>query len=188
LLVVFGLGNPGDRYDHTRHNVGTEVITGLIRKLGLPIKAGRGEFVYARDPALDLGLVVPTTYVNLSGLSASEALGFFGVDRRSLLAVCDDFSLPLGAVRIRKKGSDGGHNGLASIIYQVASQDFPRLRIGIGPVPPDTDPADFVLSRFRDDERAVVERLKQEAADALLAVAASGLEHAMNIYNRRVDT
>jgi len=188
LVVAFGLGNPGDRYDHTRHNVGKEVIASLVRTLGLPLKPGRGEFVYARGPARDLGLVVPTTYVNLSGVSAAEALEFFGAELGRFLVVCDDFSLPLGAIRIRKKGSDGGHNGLASIIYHLASQDFPRLRLGVGPLPADTDPAEFVLSRFAADEMAAVERLKQDAVEALLAVAASGLEHAMNTYNRKTDT
>ena len=188
MLVAFGLGNPGDRYDHTRHNVGKEIITRLVRTLGISLKLGRGEFAYARDPARDLGLVVPTTYVNLSGVSAVETLEFFGADRERFLAVCDDFSLPLGAIRIRKKGSDGGHNGLASIIYHIGSQEFPRLRLGVGPLPPDTDPAEFVLSRFASDEEAAVERLKQDATEALLTVAASGLERAMNTYNRKVDT
>jgi PTH1 family peptidyl-tRNA hydrolase len=187
LVVAFGLGNPGDRYDDTRHNIGKEVVTNLIRRLGLSLRPGRGEFAYARDPSRELGLVVPTTYMNLSGLSAAEALDFFGVDRDRFLAVCDDFSLPLGAIRIRKKGSDGGHNGLSSIIYHLASQEFPRLRLGIGPVPPDADPAEFVLSRFAGDERAAVTRLKRDAAEALIAVATSGLERAMNTYNRKAD-
>ena len=188
MVVAFGLGNPGDRYNHTRHNIGKEVIADLVRRLGLSLKPGKGEFAYARDPATDLALVLPTTYVNLSGVSAAEALGFFRADRESLLVVCDDFNLPLGAIRIRKKGSDGGHNGLGSIIYQLASTEFPRLRLGVGPVPPDTDPADFVLSRFTGDEEALVADLKTEAAEALMAIAASGLEHAMNTYNRRADT
>ena len=188
MVVAFGLGNPGDRYDHTRHNVGKEVIADLIRRLGLSLKPGKGEFAYARDPARDLVLVLPTTYVNLSGVSAAGALDFFRADRESLLVVCDDFNLPLGAIRIRKRGSDGGHNGLGSIIYQLASMEFPRLRLGVGPVPPDTDPADFVLSRFTGGEEAHVEQLKNEAADALIAIATSGLEHAMNTYNRKVDT
>jgi PTH1 family peptidyl-tRNA hydrolase len=187
LLVAFGLGNPGDRYDRTRHNVGKEVITRLIRSLGLSIKPGRGEFAYARDPARDLGLVIPATYVNLSGICAVEALRFFCADQGELLAVCDDFNLPLGAVRIRKKGSDGGHNGLASIIYHLVSPEFPRLRIGIGPLPPDTGRADFVLSRFTAGEEAVIEQAKQDAAEAVLAVATAGLDHAMNAFNRKVD-
>lgn len=187
MVVAFGLGNPGDRYDHTRHNIGKEVVTGLIRRMGLSLRPGQGEFVYARDPARDLALVVPTTYVNLNGVSAAEALDFFKADRECLVAVCDDFNLPLGAVRIRKKGSDGGHNGLGSIIYQLESSEFPRLRLGVGPVPPDADPADFVLSRFTDDEEAPVRRLKDEASDALIEIATSGLARAMNTYNRRVD-
>jgi PTH1 family peptidyl-tRNA hydrolase len=187
LVVAFGLGNPGEGYDLTRHNIGKEVVTDLVRRLGLSLKPGKGDFVYARDPSRDLVLVVPTNYVNLSGVSAAEALDSLREDRQGFLAVCDDFNLPLGTIRIRKKGSDGGHNGLASIIYHLASLEFPRLRLGIGPVPPGTVPADFVLSRFTAGESAVVRRLKHDAAEALLAIAASGLEIAMNTYNRRKD-
>ena len=187
MVVAFGLGNPGEGYDLTRHNIGKEVVTDLVERLGLSLKPGKGEFVYARDPARGLALVVPTTYVNLSGVSAAEALDFFRADRDRLLAVCDDFNLPLGAIRIRKKGSDGGHNGLASIIYQLASLEFPRLRLGIGPVPSGAVPADFVLSRFDAGESAAVRRLKHDAAEAVLAIAESGLEIAMNTYNRKMD-
>jgi PTH1 family peptidyl-tRNA hydrolase len=186
LVVAFGLGNPGKRYDLTRHNIGKQVITRLIRSLGLSLRPGTGEFFYARDPVRDLCLVVPTTYVNMSGVSAAETLDFFGVTPARMMVVFDDFNLPLGTIRIRKKGSDGGHNGLASIIYHLASQEFPRLRLGVGPLPPDADPADFVLSKFTPEEEATVERLKKEAVEALTSVADSGIEHAMNTYNRRV--
>lgn len=185
MVVAFGLGNPGERYDLTRHNIGKEVIARLIRSLGLSPKPGRGEFIYAHDAVSDLCLVVPTTYVNISGVVAAEVLDFFGASPDRLMVVFDDFSLPLGAIRIRKKGSDGGHNGLASIIYHLASEEFPRLRLGVGPLPPDADPADFVLSRFTSEEVSTVERLKKDAAEALIAVAASGIDHAMNTYNRK---
>jgi PTH1 family peptidyl-tRNA hydrolase len=187
LVVAFGLGNPGERYDLTRHNIGKEVIAGLIRSLGLSARPGKGEFIYARDPARDLCLVMPTTYMNLSGISAADALEFFGASPDELLVVFDDFSLPLGSIRIRKKGSDGGHNGLASIIYNLSSQDFPRLRLGIGPLPADTDAADYVLSGFAPEERPEAERLKTEAAEAVLTIAATGLDHAMNRFNKRTD-
>jgi PTH1 family peptidyl-tRNA hydrolase len=187
LVVAFGLGNPGERYDLTRHNVGREVVAGLIRSLGLSARPGKGDFVYALDSARDLCLVISTTYMNLSGVSAAGALEFLGEGPDSLLVVFDDFSLPLGSIRIRKKGSDGGHNGLASIIYHLSSQDFPRLRLGIGPPPEDTDPADYVLSTFTAAERPAAEHLKAEAAEAVLAIAATGLDSAMNLFNKRVD-
>lgn len=186
MVVVFGLGNPGARYDLTRHNIGKEVVEDLIRQEGLSPGPGRGRFLYACRPARDLCLVLPTTYVNLSGVSAVEALDFLGADPADLLVVFDDFSLPLGSIRIRKKGSDGGHNGLASIIYQTASEAFPRLRLGIGPLPQGVDPADFVLSGFEADEREKVRTLKEAAVEAVLAVASAGLDEAMNKYNKRV--
>jgi PTH1 family peptidyl-tRNA hydrolase len=186
-VVAFGLGNPGERYDLTRHNIGKEVVTRLIRSLGLSPKPGKGEFIYAYEPERDLCLVVPTTYVNMSGVSAAEALDLFEVSLDRLLVVFDDFSLPLGTIRIRKKGSDGGHNGLASIIYHLASQEFPRLRLGVGPLPPDTDPAGFVLSPFTSEEAPAVERLKDDAAEALISVITSGIDHAMNTYNRKAS-
>ena len=187
MVVVFGLGNPGERYNLTRHNIGKEVVAGLVRSLGLSARPGKGDFIYARDAARDLCLVMPTTYMNLSGVSAVDALEFFGEGPDRLLVVFDDFSLPLGSIRIRKRGSDGGHNGLASIIYHVSSQDFPRLRLGIGPLPEGVDPADYVLSTFMEAELPAAERLKAEAAEAVLAIAATGLESAMNQFNKRVD-
>jgi PTH1 family peptidyl-tRNA hydrolase len=185
LVVAFGLGNPGKRYDLTRHNIGKEVVAGLLRSLALSARPGRGDFLYGSDPDRDLHLVVPTGYVNSSGFSAADALDFFGATPDQLLVVFDDFSLPLGQIRIRKKGSDGGHNGLASIIYHLSSQDFPRVRLGIGPLPTDTDAADFVLSGFSAGEQQKARMMKEEAAQAVLTVAASGLDSAMNIFNKR---
>jgi PTH1 family peptidyl-tRNA hydrolase len=187
LLVALGLGNPGDRYRQTRHNLGQEVITSLIEELRLRPVEGKGQYYYAIDPAKDICLAVPTTYVNTSGISALQVIDHLGITSSDLLVVCDDFSLPLGAVRIRARGSDGGHNGLASIIFQLETQDIPRLRLGVGPVPQGVDPADFVLSCFRPQEGPVVKELKQIAAEAVLAVASDGIERAMNKYNRRAE-
>jgi PTH1 family peptidyl-tRNA hydrolase len=187
LLVVFGLGNPGDRYSHTRHNLGKDVVSALARKLGLRVAAGSGEFFHCEDPQRDLCLVIPATYVNTSGVSACQALEAFGAVPGDLLAVCDDFSLPLGTIRIRKSGSDGGHNGLASIIYQLGTQDFPRLRLGVGPLPPGVDAADFVLSRFERDDEDLVEKVKETACEAVLAVGEDGIDRAMNTYNMRME-
>lgn len=187
MQVAFGLGNPGGQYEGTRHNLGREVVGSLVTKLGLRITAGKGEFLYSTDRSRDLCLVIPTTYVNTSGRSARQVVHSLGIDLGSFLVVCDDISLPLGTIRIRKSGSDGGHNGLASIIYELASQDFPRLRIGVGPVPADTDPADFVLSAFSPDEVDAVGKVTAVAGEAVLTVAADGIDKAMNIYNRRTD-
>ena len=187
MLVAFGLGNPGDRYDGTRHNLGKEIIRTLIDELHLKTKSGRGSYCYADDPSRDLSLVVPTAYVNASGICARQVIEHLGIEREEFLVVCDDFSLPLGTIRIRKKGSDGGHNGLASIIYQLGSEEFPRLRLGIGPLPEGMEAAEFVLSRFGPADAAVVRTLRESAIEALLTVADFGIDSAMNSYNRRTD-
>jgi PTH1 family peptidyl-tRNA hydrolase len=187
LLVVFGLGNPGDRYQGTRHNVGKEVMGSLAGRLGLEFLPGRGDFYGAHDPERDVHLIVPATYVNDSGKAASQVLESLGSVPEQLLVVCDDFNLPLGSMRIRKRGSDGGHNGLSSIIYQLGTQDFPRLRLGVGPLPPGTDWAEFVLSSFNSSEADDVREMKEEAARAVLDIAGSGLDAAMNTYNRRAE-
>jgi PTH1 family peptidyl-tRNA hydrolase len=187
LVVAFGLGNPGGRYDKTRHNLGKEVITTLVEELHLTLYPAKGAYCLADDPSRDLSLVIPTTSVNASGIGARQVVERLGISLEELLVVCDDISLPLGTLRIRKKGSDGGHNGLASIIYQLASQDFPRLRLGIGPVPAGMEVADFVLSDFGPGEEGTVRSLKETAREALLAIAGGGIDNAMNAYNRRVD-
>ena len=186
--MVFGLGNPGDRYQGTRHNVGKEVAGSLAGRLGLELVPGRGDFCRAHDPERDIHFIVPTTYVNDSGRAACQALECLGAQPGELLVVCDDFNLPLGSLRIRKRGSEGGHNGLSSIIYQLDTQDFPRLRMGVGPLPPGRDWADFVLAGFTGAEADDVRKMKEEAAQAVLDIAGSGLDAAMNTYNRRAET
>jgi PTH1 family peptidyl-tRNA hydrolase len=187
LLAALGLGNPGHKYTGTRHNIGKETITWLAEKMSLTLSPGTGEFLYAQDSSRGLVLTVPTCYVNTSGIAALQVVSHFGIEPEDLLVVCDDFSLPLGTLRIRKKGSDGGHNGLASIIFQLESEDFPRLRMGIGPLPGDVDPAGFVLSGFQQDEEDTVEKMRETAGRALLAVLTDGIEKAMSQYNKRPD-
>ena len=187
MLAALGLGNPGSEYEGTRHNIGKEAIISLAERLELILSPGRGKFFYAYHAAADLVLAISTSYVNASGISASQVAEQFDLTPDRLLVVCDDFYLPLGTARIRKKGSDGGHNGLASVIFQLASQDFPRLRIGIGPLPPNNDPADFVLSRFQPEEEHSAGLIKEVAAEAILTVVNQGIDKAMSIYNRRVE-
>jgi len=184
VLIALGLGNPGDEYVGCRHNVGKEIVGALIAESGLRISPGRGHYEFARDPARELVLAIPTTYVNTSGHAARGVLEQFGAPIESLLVVCDDFALPLGAIRMRTHGSYGGHNGLASIIYDLGSQDFPRLRIGVGPLPEGADAADFVLSHFYADQVPVVEEAKGLAREAILAAADLGFDRAMTRYNR----
>jgi PTH1 family peptidyl-tRNA hydrolase len=185
LLAAFGLGNPGDRYRSTRHNLGKETIFSLVEQLRLPLECGKGQFHYAHDALRDLYLAIPTTYVNTSGVSARQVLETTGVGLDSLLVVCDDFNLPLGMIRIRKKGSDGGHNGLASVIYHLESQEFPRLRLGVGPLP-DDDIVGFVLSHFNAGDEDTVAEMRHTACEALLTIAEDGIDVAMNRFNRKV--
>lgn len=187
MLVVLGLGNPGNEYRGTRHNVGKEVVGSLAEMLRLRVTPGRGDYHFARSASRDLVLVIPTTYINLSGPVAAQALAEFGAGVGDLLAVCDDFYLPLGTIRLRPQGSDGGHNGLASVIYELGSEDFGRLRMGIGPLPEGQDAADFVLTRFGPSELAPIDRAKATASEAVLAVASGGIARAMNLYNKRSE-
>jgi PTH1 family peptidyl-tRNA hydrolase len=185
LLVVLGLGNPGDAYRGTRHNLGKEIVSSLGEELGLRARPGRGDYQYARDDSRDVLLVVPTIYMNISGRAAAQVLEHFGAAVSDLLAVCDDFALPLGSLRIRRQGSDGGHNGLASIIGDLGSEDFPRLRVGVGPVPAGVLWTDFVLSRFERSEEEQAAEAVSTAREAVLAIAAVGVERAQNLYNAR---
>lgn len=185
MLVVLGLGNPGDAYRGTRHNLGKEIVSSLGEELGLRARPGRGDYQYARDDSRDVLLVVPTIYMNISGRAAAQVLEHFGAAVSDLLAVCDDFALPLGSLRIRRQGSDGGHNGLASIIGDLGSEDFPRLRVGVGPVPAGVLWTDFVLSRFERSEEEQAAEAVSTAREAVLAIAAVGVERAQNLYNAR---
>lgn len=186
MAAVLGLGNPGDQYSGTRHNIGRNAVVGLVERLGLRLEPGRGEFVFARDPDRDLILAYNTTYINLSGISALDIVERFELGPGELLVVCDDFNLPFGTLRIRRSGGDGGHNGLNSIIAQLGTEEFPRLRIGIGQVPEGIDAADFVLSEFAASEREHLPGIAQAAGEALLAVFSDGLDRAMSVHNRRL--
>jgi PTH1 family peptidyl-tRNA hydrolase len=187
LIVVLGLGNPGDRYGATRHNLGKRLISELAENLHITLAAGKGSYHFGIDQARGLCLAVPTTYMNTSGICARQVVDRFGIGPEDLLVVCDDFNLPLGTIRIRREGSDGGHNGLASVIYQLATDEFPRLRLGVGPVPPGLDPADFVLSEFAPDEYRAVQKLEEAGREAVLCLASDGIDKAMNAFNRRVE-
>ncbi len=185
--LVAGLGNPGDRYRRTRHNLGFRAVETLARARGARWgKPARG-FVSARAEVAgrDVLLVQPLTYMNLSGdvlapLVAKESLP---LDR--VLVVCDDFAIPLGSVRLRKSGTDGGHNGLASAIERLRSTEFPRLRLGVGPVPLRVDAAEFVLADFLPEEESTVEEVLRAAAECIDAWVTQGIDRAMGKFNAR---
>ena len=184
LLVC--LGNPGDKYENTRHNAGFLVADALGERLNKPIR--RLKF-RALTNLVDYGgcrvlLMKPSTYMNLSGEAVREAAQFYRLPPERVLVVCDDVSLPLGRLRLRRGGSAGGHNGLRSIIGQLHSDQFPRLRIGVGQKPhPDYDLADWVLSRFSPEDRRVMDAAAERALDAIECVLSQGMDRAMSQYN-----
>jgi len=184
LIALIGLGNPGEEYLQTRHNIGFRIVDSLSKNLGAEFKPGKGEYLiaqgeYERNRLL---LVKPTTYVNRSGLAVSRLLSLFPLGLSQLLVVCDDVNLPLGRIRIRHRGSDGGHKGLASIIYNLGEEGFPRLRMGIGGGERD-DLVDFVLGGFTPAEEEVMGKAIERAAEACLCFVQDGLAEAMNRFN-----
>ena len=185
-FIVAGLGNPEQKYCFTRHNAGFLAIDSLASKYGCRIGSLKhrglcGSAVISDKKVL---LVKPQTYMNSSGECIAAAAGYYGVPAERIIIICDDCALPVGQIRIRRKGSDGGHNGLKSINACIGSQEYPRIRIGVGEKPhPDYDLADWVLSNFTREEEAHVERAAQAAAQAALEVVAGGVSAAAAKFN-----
>ena len=187
LRVVVLLGNPGDRYANTRHNIGWWVGDVLAQRRRLRFKPGQGDYFLAegRIGGRRSRLLKATTYMNESGRAVAQYASRFGLYSQDLIVVTDDIDLPLGQIRIREKGSSGGHNGLASIIEHVGSEEIPRCRCGVGPVPTGADPAEFVLDPFDPDQLIVARQMAVTAADAVEAMVARGVAAAANTYNRK---
>ena len=186
MIVVVGLGNPGRRYRGTRHNLGREVVERLAADSG----ARLDDDGWARTSRARIGdataiLAVPETFMNESGVAVHDLLRRRRRRPVDLLVVHDDLDLPLGRLRLRPGDGSGGHNGLRSIIEQIGTGAFPRLRLGIGRPPSGVDPVDFVLGRFMPDERQVVDEAIARAVDAAVTVVHEGLEAAMNRFIRR---
>jgi peptidyl-tRNA hydrolase, PTH1 family len=191
MKLVVGLGNPGRRYQGTRHNVGYVILAELAKRFGRsPPKAQfHGEVVEAdlggQGNAADMKalLLSPTTFMNLSGTSVQEAASFYKLPLDELLVLCDDLNLPVGKLRFRAGGSSGGQKGLDDIIRRLGTDEFSRLRIGIGAAPEGWDWADYVLSKFKPDELPEIEHAVVLAADAVAVWAQKGIEFCMNQYN-----
>ncbi|TYP51664.1 aminoacyl-tRNA hydrolase [Thermosediminibacter litoriperuensis] len=183
MFLIVGLGNPGSEYEETRHNVGFMVLDRLAAELGIKVdrikfKGLFGEGVYEGEKLL---LLKPMTYMNLSGQSVIEAMKFYKIPPENLVVIYDDMDLPVGRLRIRGSGSSGGHKGMESIIYLIASDGFPRIRIGIGRPPGDV--VDHVLGRFEPGERKKIETVIGAAVEAALTIVRHGVQEAMNRYN-----
>ena len=185
MKLVVGLGNPGRRYQRTRHNVGYVVLAELARKCGVSAPKARfqGEVVEAELGASKALLLSPTTFMNLSGTSVQEAMSFYKLPPRDLLVICDDLNLPVGKLRFRAKGSSGGQKGLQDIIGKLGTEEFARLRVGIGAAPDNWDWADYILSKFTSEEVPVIERAAGLATDAVVAWACEDADYCMNHYN-----
>lgn len=183
--IVCGLGNPGRKYAGTRHNMGFLLLDHLTHRYSLSWSAPAGTFRQSSF-VLDGCPVVflrPLTYMNLSGRALEDFARMARVDPGHLLVLCDDFALPLGRIRLRTQGSDGGHNGLRSIIEVLGTQEFPRLRMGVGPVPEEMPPADFVLRPFPREDRSIVAKVIQRSADCLETLIRRGFDEAMGMFN-----
>lgn len=188
MRIIVGLGNPGEKYSHTRHNVGFDVIDILSQKLNIPVKKLKcraiiGEGMLGGEKIV---LIKPQTFMNLSGLTVSDALSWYKAEPKDMLLIVDDIDLPLGQVRLRAKGGPGTHNGLRHIVQCTGTGDFPRVRVGVGAPPPEWDLADWVLSKYADEEaRKIAFDAYMLAADAALCWAEHGIDLAMNRYNKR---
>ncbi len=201
MKLVVGLGNPDRRYSSTRHNVGFRVADCFASRHGLSLSTRKfhGRFGRGRACGLDVGVLEPQTYMNLSGQSVAEAVRFLPVGdlSRDLLVVFDDVDLPFGRLRLRPSGGSGGHKGLEDIIARLAAQEFPRLRFGIGrPAgPPDAagggarmDTTDYVLRPFSEQEQGELDERVAAATDAIEAFLVDGMAAAMNRFNREAPT
>ncbi len=184
LLVC--LGNPGDQYENTRHNVGFMVADELADRAGIPIQKLKYR---ALTNTTQLGgqkvlIMKPITYMNLSGEAVRQAVDFYKVPADHVLVVSDDTALAVGRLRIRKGGSAGGHNGLKNIIQHLGTDQFPRVRLGVGEKPhPDYDLADWVLGKFQGEDKKAMEQAVKKAADAIECILSQGLDKAMNRFN-----
>ncbi len=188
MYIIAGLGNPGNEYKWTRHNVGFEVISKLAFDYNIDMnrskyKAVLGDGIINGKKVL---LAKPVTYMNLSGESVSQIMSFYKEDIENLIVVCDDINLPVGSIRIRKKGSDGGQKGLRSIIELLGTDNFTRVRVGAGNKPDGWELKNFVLSRFTEEENDGIIKGITDAGDAVVSIIGGKILEAMNIYNRRV--
>lgn len=188
MYVIAGLGNPGTKYVNTRHNIGFMVVDELAGKSGISVtekkhKALVGKGIVSGEKVL---LVKPQTFMNLSGESIREIIDYYKIEEKSeLIVISDDISLGVGALRIRKKGSAGGHNGLKNIILHLGHDEFQRIRLGVGEKPSDYDLADYVLGHFQEEDRALIAESVKQAAKAVEVMIAEGADKAMNEFNKK---
>ncbi len=185
MKLVVGLGNPGKKYEGTRHNVGFDVLDTLAKRhsASQPKAKFNGQLTELGVGSQKLMLLWPHTFMNKSGNSVRPAFDFYKLTRDDVLVVCDDFNLPLAKLRMKGRGSAGGQNGLADVIQKLGSDEVPRLRVGIGPPREGADVAGYVLSSFAKAEKPEIDLCVERAASAVEDWATQGLTHTMNQYN-----
>lgn len=190
MYIIVGLGNPGKQYEHTRHNVGFDTIDVLAERYRISVDAKKYKALYGKGmiEGNKVILAKPQTYMNLSGESVRELIDFYKIDEaEELIVIYDDINLEPGQLRLRAKGSAGGHNGIKNIIAHLGGQEFKRIKVGVGEKPKGYDLADYVLSRFSKEERQRVDASLERAADAAVKIITDDMASAMNEYNKKVD-
>ncbi len=187
MYIIVGLGNPTDKYQATRHNIGWDAITRLSDDYRIPLDAKKHKAICGTGyiEGQKVVLAQPVTYMNLSGESVRELVDYYKITPQEVIVIYDDISLEVGQLRIRKKGSAGGHNGIKSIISHLGTDEFPRIKIGVGDKPKDWDLADYVLSRFTKEEQVTIREALKDTSDACKMILTEGIEPAMNLYNRK---
>lgn len=186
MYIIAGLGNPTSKYEKTRHNVGFDVIDALADKYSIKVENAKhrslcGSGTIGGEKVL---LVKPQTFMNLSGEAIVDALNFYKIDATTnLIVIYDDISMDPGRLRLRKKGSAGGHNGIKNIIAHLGMETFPRIKVGVGAKPDGWDLADYVLSRFSPTDRTLIDQACERAVDAITTIINDDFDKAMNLYN-----
>lgn len=185
MYLIVGLGNPGDKYTKTRHNVGFRVIDLLGEEYGISVDRSKFKALMGkgRIEGEEVVLLKPMTYMNLSGESVREAANFYKSKPEEIIVICDDIDIPFGTIRIKGKGSAGTHNGLKSIVKEMGYSDFPRVKISVGDKPSYMDLAAFVLSQFTAEEERIIRLEIKDAKDAIATIVGKDLNAGMNGYN-----
>lgn len=185
MHIIAGLGNPGSKYENTRHNMGFKAIDAMASEFGIDVNRAKfkGLIGEGRIGSEKVILLKPQTYMNLSGQSVREIMNFYKIPEENLIVIYDDFDLPIGSIRVRKSGGPGTHNGMKSVVQELGSRKFPRVRVGIGSS--DGSTIQFVIGKVGKDEQQILNEAAEAAASAAADIIRIGIENAMNIHNTR---
>lgn len=185
MYIIAGLGNPGSKYENTRHNMGFKAINAMASEFGIDVNRAKfkGLIGEGRIGTEKVILLKPQTYMNLSGQSVREIMNFYKIPEENLIVIYDDFDLPIGSIRVRKSGGPGTHNGMKSVVQELGSRKFPRVRVGIGSS--DGSTIQFVIGKVGKDEQQILNEAAEAAASAAADIIRIGIENAMNIHNTR---